>query len=164
MKTEFVYVIVVSMFVCCLTPLSHADEATADSASKFIKSWAAAYTQNDPVRMMQFYDQSPETEIVISAGVIFQGHEAIKELYDESKREVRFLKSDTKNLRTRLLGNTAVVTFEHVFETEHLSEKSRWRGHVRTSSILHRIEDKWRIVHEHSSPIHGIDRISPVED
>ncbi len=147
-----------------LTTVSHADEATADSADSYVKAWAASFINNDPEKMMAFYDRSKGTEVIMSSGLLFRGYDAIKETYYDAQKEVRFLKSATKNMQTRIFGDTALITLEHLFETQLLADGSRWRGHVHTTSVLHWKDREWTIVLEHSSPIRGVDRVSRIED
>ena len=147
----------------CLTPALHANEAEAETPAAFIKRWASAFTSNASEKMLAFYEPSKETEVIISAGLRFQGSEAISKLYYEAQQEVKFRKSNVTKIHSRILGETAVVTFEHAFETEAVADKSVWRGHVRTSTVLRRVKNTWNIVLEHSSPIDGVDRIRRIQ-
>jgi hypothetical protein len=45
-----------------------------------------------------------------------------------------------------------------------LADDSRWQVHIRTTSVLHRVENKWKIVLEHSSSIRGVERMIRIED
>ena len=154
----------VSLAVICLAATAHAEDVTVKSAETFIKDWVTSFTQFDPERAMAFYDRSKETEVIVSTGERFRGYEAILKTYQDAQTEVRFLSSTAKEMRTRIVGNTALVTFEHIYKTQVLTDDSRWQGHVRTTSVLHRIANKWKIVLEHSSPIRGVDRVTRLED
>ena len=75
-----------------------------------------------------------------------------------------FSDSVAKNIQARTFGDTAIVAFEHLFKTRIVADDSRWQVHIRTTSVLHRKETKWRIVHEHSSPIRGVQRLTQIKD
>lgn len=150
--------------VVCSGVGSHAEEPTADSAENFIKAWIAAFNDDDPQETVAFYDQSKETDVVLATGVRYRGYEAIRKMYREAQNEVRFLDSSAKQTQTRILGDTALVTFEHMFKLQIRADGTRWQGHVRTTSVLHRVGQDWRILHEHSSTIRGIERLTRIED
>ncbi len=150
--------------VACLATTAHAEEVTVDSAEAFIKNWVASFNNFDPAKTMAYYDCSEETEVIMSIGERFRGYEAILKTYQDAQKEVRFLSSTAEKMQTRIVGDTALVTFEHIYRTRLLADDSRWQGHVRTTSVLHRIGNRWKIVLEHSSPIRGVDRVTRLED
>ena len=148
----------------CLAAASHAEEAIEGSAENAIEDWVATFNDNDPEKLLAFYDRSEDTEVVVSSGLRLRGYEAIQKAYNDDFKQVQFYDSSARAVSERLLGDTAIVTFEHVFKFQVTADESRWQIHVRTTSVLHRFEDEWRVVHEHSSPIRGIERMTPIED
>jgi uncharacterized protein (TIGR02246 family) len=142
----------------------HGDASAADPPKEFIKSWAAAFDENDPAKIASFYDRSEETELVLSAGLRIQGFKAIEKFYQDDHESAKYYESTPKKFAVRVLDDTALVTFEHQLKIRLLSDDSRWQVHVRTTSVLHRVDDKWKIVLEHSSPINGIERVTPIDD
>ena len=148
----------------CLTAISHAEDAAGDSAQNVIKNWVATINQNNPDKLLAFYDESEETEVVVSAGLRFRGYKALQKAYKDAFKEVRHYDSSAKDVRTRLLGDTAIVTFQHMLKIHVAADDSHWQMHIRTTSILHRSEKKWKIVLEHSSPIRGVERMTRIEE
>lgn len=140
-----------------------AEEPKGTSAESFIKQWVSAVNKS-PENLLAFYDRSEETEVIVSSGVRFRGYQAIQRAYNEAFREVRHSDSIAKEVRSRRVGDTAIVTFEHLLKIHVAADDSRWQIHVRTTSVLHRFEDTWKIVHEHSSPIRDIERMTRIQD
>ncbi len=150
--------------IVCLANASRAADAVGDPAGNVIKDWVATINQNDPKKLLAFYDESEETEIVVSAGLVYRGFEAIAAIYEDSAKHVHLYDSSARKIRTRLLGATAIVTFEHVFKFREIADDARWQVHIRSTSVLHRFGDRWKIVHEHSSPIRGVEPVVRIED
>ena len=150
--------------VACPSAVARGEGGTAESAEAFIDGWAASFVSFDPQRTTALYDRSEETEVIVSAGDRFRGYEAIRAMYQDAQKEVRFLSSAATNVDARAFGETAIVSFEHTYQTQLRADQSRWKGHVRTTAVLRRAGDRWVIVLEHSSPIRGIDRITRLSD
>jgi ketosteroid isomerase-like protein len=150
--------------IFCFAAALHAEEAIADSAENFIKDWVAAFNKNDPENLLSFYHRSEKTEVIVSAGLRYRGYKALQKVYRDELKQVQLYDSSAKEMGTRILGDTALVTFEHLFKLRYLADDSRWQVHIRTTSVLHRVENKWKIVLEHSSLIRGIKRMTRIED
>ena len=146
--------------IVCFAAALHAEEAIADSAENFIKDWAATLNKNEPENLMTFYDPSKKTEIIVSTGLRYQGCKAFQKAYRDDLKQLRVYDSSAKEIETRILDDTALVTFEHLFKIRVLADDSRWQVHIRTTSVLHRVENKWK----HSSSIRGIERMTRIED
>lgn len=155
--------IVAMAVLASLVSLSRA-EGAEQSPEQFIKDWATAFNKNKPDLLCEFYDQSEELDVVISAGIRHHGFKAVQKAYTDDMKQVRFYDSRATEISTRILKDTALVTFEHQFRSEINGDGSHWQIHVRTTSVLHRIGGRWKIVLEHSSPIRGTDRVTPVSD
>ena len=147
-----------------LATVSLAEEPSRGSAESVVKSWVAILNKNDPEKFLAVYDRSEETEVVLSTGVRLRSFQAIQNAYNNDFQEVRFYDSSAKQINTRLLGKTAIVSFEHLFKIHVTADGSRWQIHIRTTSVLHRLTDQWKVVLEHSSPIRGIERMTRIED
>lgn len=161
MKTELRLFVVFASFAASQSLAAR--EPTVASAETFIDSWAASYLNNDATATLDFYLLDESSRIIVSAGVMFQGEQAIEKFYAESYRDVEFTASKAKAVKTQLLDDMAIITFEHRYEFTVRADKSRFKGHIRTSSILRRADGEWKIVHEHSSPIAGIERIESIQ-
>ena len=148
----------------CFMSTCYADEKVDESPSTFIKAWAATFNENNPEKHTEFYDRSKETEILVSSGLRTKSFEAIQKAYQDDQKQLRYSDSTVNKISTRVLGDTAIVTFEHQFKLQFLADDSRWQVHIRTTSVLHRVDNKWKIVHEHSSSIGGIERMTKLKD
>ena len=156
---------VLSFFtIACLAYTIYADEKVTDSPRTFIKAWAATFNQNTPEKLAAFYDRSEKTEMLVSSGFRTNGYEAIRKAYQDDQKQLRYSDSAVSKISTRMLGDTAILTFEHQFKLQFLSDDSRWQVHIRTTSVLHRVDDLWKIVHEHSSSIRGIERMTKLKN
>jgi ketosteroid isomerase-like protein len=113
--------------------------------------------------MTAFYDQSKELEMTVSAGGRFQGTAEVAKVFRDAKSEVRFSDSKAQRIAARSLGETALVSFEHLFKIEVLEGGAHFQVHLRTTSTLRLLHGQWRIVMEHSSPIAGIERDTPIK-
>ena len=129
-----------------------------NSPKQVIAEWASTFNKNDSKAIVDFYEQSEDIELIMSAGIYKHGYLAIERTYKDDFKAVRFYDSKAKKMSVREIGDTALVTFEHQFKSEIKKDGSRWRVHIRTSSILGRKNGQWKIVLEHSSPINGIER------
>ncbi|MBN2294023.1 MAG: hypothetical protein JXM70_16475 [Pirellulales bacterium] len=72
------YAVLALLVTTCLAAASRAEEKKADSAEKFIKAWVAVFNKNDPEKLLEFYDRSNKTEIIVSSGVRHQGYKAVR--------------------------------------------------------------------------------------
>jgi ketosteroid isomerase-like protein len=147
-----------------LASSSCADERDANTPQHLITEWAASFNANDPDLLCEFYDQSDNLEVITSSGVRHHGYPILQKAYADDHEVARFYESEPLKISVRDLGDTALVTFEHRFKFRLLEDNTRWQVHVRTTSVLQRIGDEWRIVLEHSSPIHGIERRSLIQE
>ena len=150
--------------IACLMSAAYADEEADDSPKAFIKVWASTFNENNPVKQAAFYDRSEETEMLVSSGLQTKGFKAIQKAYRDDQKQLKYSDSSASKISTRILGDTAIVTFEHQFKIRFLADDSRWQVHIRTTSVLHRVENEWKIVHEHSSSIRDIDRMVRLKD
>lgn len=149
------------------TPLpswSLADEKGEDSPQAFIEKWAATFDKNDPALMSSFYDASDELEVVVSAGVRHHGIKALEKAYADDVNSVHFYDSEAVDISTRVLGDTALVSFEHKFKVRIKADRTLWQVHIRTTTVLHRMNGQWKIVLEHSSPIEGTPRFRQISN
>lgn len=147
-----------------LTTSSVAAEPADDSPKQFIQNWTAAFNKNDPKLLASFYDKSDELEFIVSAGVRHQGHQAVEKFYRGDLAAVRYYDCKVTKISTRLLGDTVLVVFEHLVKIRFIEDDTRWQVHIRTTSVLHHIDGKWKIVLEHSSPILGTERATQIQE
>ena len=96
--------------------------------------------------------------MIVSAGIPIQGSAEGAKVLRDAKSEVRFYDSKAQRIAARTLGETALVSFEHLFKVEILEGGAHFPGHIRTTSPLRLFPGQWRIVMEHFSPIAGIER------
>lgn len=141
-----------------------AKDDAVDTPKLFISNWASAFNKNDTKLLLAFYDQSESTEVLVSSGFRHRGYKAVEKAYTRDQKQLRYYDSNVKEVSTRILGNTALLNFEHLFKFRAMEDESRWQVHIRTTTVLHRIDGKWKIVLEHSSAIRGVERIVRVKD
>jgi ketosteroid isomerase-like protein len=131
---------------------------------QFITNWARTFEKNDPKLLLAFYDPSESTEVLVSSGFRHRGYKAVEKAYTRDQKQLRYYDSNVKEVSTRILGDTALINFEHLFKFRATEDGSRWQVHIRTTTILHRIDGNLKIVLEHSSAIRGIERIVRIKD
>ena len=157
------FAIVITASLAVASP-SFAVEKTETTPQQFIGQWVATFNKNDSELLLPFYDQSDDLEVIISAGVRHHGYEAVRKAFADDFKSVRFYDSKASDTATRILGDTAIVTFTHTFKAHLREDNTRWQIQVRTTSVLHRMQGEWKIVLEHSSPIQGIDRYTQIQE
>lgn len=147
------------------SPCIAADEPSKpESPRQFLTRWVSAFSRNSPEAQIAFYDNSDETEVIVSSGFRHRGYKAVLKAYEDDQKVLRYHDSKPKDMSVRRFGDTAIATFEHLFKARMLQDDARWQVHIRTTSVLRRAEGEWRIVHEHSSSIRGIDRLRQLTD
>jgi len=150
------------LLLCCC--LSIQDQAIKkDAVDEFAVKWTANFVTNDAKKMMSFYEKSDKLEIRMSSGAKIMGFDKLNEFYASEFKSVRFFHSEPKKISGRNFGSSAVVSFEHVFRFK-VPDESIMEGHIQTVLVLRKIEGKWKIINEHSSPIENVPRIKSVKE
>ncbi len=144
-------------------PLSHI-LAVAEAPAEFMTRWVKTYNQNDAKLITAFYDESEDVDCLVSVGLWVRGYDAISKMYREDMAAVRFHDSKAEKMRSRIEGNTALVSFIHRFKYEIRETGDVYRIHIRTTATLLKDGESWKIIGEHSSPINGIERAVLVEE
>lgn len=155
MHLQRLYLVIVATVMLASSSWSYAAEEADPKPQQIIQQWAATFNKNDAELLSAFYDRSDELEVVVSAGVRHRGFDALKKAYVDDMAAVQFYDSAVIEPATRILGDTAIVSFEHKFKTRIKQDNSRWQIHIRTTTVLKRMDGEWKIVLEHSSPIMG---------
>jgi len=153
---------VILLGIACLACSAQAQEKEK-TAESTIQAWVATFNDNDPEKQAAFYVQSKSTEAIVSAGVHHHGYKEIKKAYQDDQEQLRYYDSQAKELSVHTIGQMAIITFEHHFKLHILEDDSRWQIQIRTSSVLHNKNGKWKIVHEHSSDIRGTERMTEIK-
>lgn len=149
-----------------LTATLHAEEKNGgkNDPKSVVGAWVATFNDNDVNKLLAFYEQSSELEVIASSGNRYDGYDAIKKGFADDMENVRFYESKAKAISARRLGGVALVSFEHQFKMVIQEDGSKWQFHIRTTSVLNRVDGDWRITQEHSSAIRGIDRLTRIDD
>lgn len=113
---------------------------------------------------LEFYKQSKKIEMITSSGNRFDGYDAVQKGYVDDFKRIRFCDSKADKISTQVIGNVALASFEHQFKMEFKEDNSKWRVHIRTTSVLKRSNGKWKLIREHSSSIRGIERMMRLDD
>ena len=125
----------------------------AETPTEFIKRWAQDFNKNDPKVISKFYENTKELEMLVSVGFWHHGFEEMFQAYKDDSESIEYYDSEIQKLRVRTFENTAIIGFEHLFKFKVLETGERVQVHIRTTSTLRKIDDKWYIVLEHSSTI-----------
>lgn len=144
----------------CLIPVQ--EKGISVNPEQFAQNWVVAYSSNDHKKLSGFYEASEKLEVRMSSGIKVVGIKKLKEIFKSEFDQADFIYSKAKNISTRELGQTAIVSFEHVFGFK-TANKEAFEGHVQTVLVLHKSKEAWQIVSEHSSTIKDIPRLKPIK-
>ena len=130
-----------------------AKEADIHSVSEFLEGWSEALESGDLDRIMECYDESEMTVVIVSDGIEFDGSAEIRELYESlyERHDVTYV--ELENVVSRISGDIAWVKCIFKAGMHQKSIDSSWELEVRTTLVLSNINGVWRIVQEHSSRI-----------
>lgn len=170
------FVTVAALLFGSVTPAAHADGGEPQDVfaarleqtdrnqtpQAFMSQWAAAFAANNAARHIALYEPSADTEVIASAGNRLAGIKQIERAYRLTYENMKFSESKLKRLTVREIGNVSLVSFEHLFEFASVESGEAFRVHIQTTMVLQRKDDRWRIVQEHSSPIVGVPRVTPI--
>jgi ketosteroid isomerase-like protein len=135
---------------------------TGSSPKEAIESWAKAFTAKEPADVLRFYDESEDLLLILSSGHQINGYAAVSEQYHKGFREVAFFESQVTELSAEQQQDVAWVTCRHRAKFRVLADNTKFQLEVRTTFVLKRHKDTWRIVLEHSSPIAEVPRMKPL--
>lgn len=121
-------------------------------------SWVEAFNQNDSEHITSFYEDDERVDLLVSMGKWMRGSTAIADMYASDMQAVEFYDSKAEKMNIRVFDNTALISFEHRFKYNIVADDTHWKIHIRTTVTLRNTENGWKIVQEHSSPIHGVER------
>ena len=141
--------------------------ATAEQTpSEFMTSWVDAYNKNDANTIIACYDQSGSTYLECD-GMEVRGFKEIEKMYREGMKACRFYDSKAEGMKHKLVEDEAedlaCVTFTHKFKYLIHETGDHYRIHIRTTALLRKNNDSWKIVCERSTPIHGIERAKIIQ-
>lgn len=131
----------------------------AETPTDFIKRWGQDFNKNDPKIISKFYEQSEDLDMLVSVGLWHKGFDEMFAAYKGDSEQIEYYDSTLKDLKVRTFDNTALVSFKHLFKFKVLATGERVQVHIRTTSTLRKIDGKWLIVLEHSSPIKDQPRV-----
>jgi ketosteroid isomerase-like protein len=133
------------------------------SPKEAIQAWAKALTSKDPADVLRFYAESEDLIVIFSSGHQIKGYAVVKKLYDDSARRMAFYESEVSDVAAQRLADVAWVACRHRARYRELADGSKSQLEVRTTFVLKRHKDGWRIVLEHSSPIADVPRVKPLQ-
>lgn len=133
------------------------------SPKEAIQSWAKAFTAKEPADVLGFYAESEDLILILSGGQQHKGYAAVKKEYHKGFGEVVFFESEVSEMTAEQVQGVAWVTCRHRAKFRVLADDSKFQLEVRTTFVLKRDKDAWRIVLEHSSPIADVPRIKPLQ-
>jgi ketosteroid isomerase-like protein len=133
------------------------------SPKEAVQRWAKALTAKEPAELLRFYAESEDLIVILSSGHQFKGYAEVKKVYEKSLREIVFFESEVAEVTAQQLQDMAWVTCRHRARFRVLADDDKFELQVRTTFVLKRQKNEWRIVLEHSSPIADVPRIRPLE-
>jgi ketosteroid isomerase-like protein len=133
--------------------------AAAASPEEVLRDWTKAWRTSKVAAMAAFYEDSKDVVAWESSGKVRDGAAGIRQMYEDAFNEVVFDAASMEELKIRQEGNTAWAHGRFRADTTVRADKSRWRLHVRSSFVLKRDGDTWKIVFEHFSPLADIPRV-----
>jgi ketosteroid isomerase-like protein len=133
------------------------------SPKEAIQGWAKALTSKDPADVLRFYAESEDLIVIFSSGHQIKGYAVVKKLYDDSARRIAFYESEVTEVAVQRLADVAWVACRHRARYRDLTDDSKWQLEIRTTFVLKRHKDGWRIVLEHSSPIADVPRVNRLQ-
>ena len=138
--------------------------SAGQTPSEFMTAWVDVFNKNDAKAIVAYYDRSEETDCLVSVGLSFKGFKEIEKMYHQDMKAIHFYDSKCEQMKHRMLGDVAVVSFIHKFKYLIRETGVRYRIHIRTTATLRKDNGSWKIVSEHSSPIQGIERAVMIEN
>jgi ketosteroid isomerase-like protein len=141
-------------------PSAHAEEK--NPVKDRVNTWVATFNENDPEAMVDFYEDTEDLDMLVSAGLWHRGIGEVRKAYQKDKENWKYHDSNSRNLRIRNLGEVALVSFEHRFKLSSMHEDLGLQIHIRTTMTLRKVGSEWKIVSEHSSAIDGIERVTVI--
>jgi ketosteroid isomerase-like protein len=137
--------------------------AEEETPKESLKRWGDAFLAGKVDAMLKFYESSEELTVVLSTGHQHNGVKAVRQLYQDAFEEVVFDKVALESLQVRQEGNIAWGVCRFKASTTLKPGRRQFQLEVRTSFVLKRIDDAWKIVFEHSSPIADVPRVKELE-
>jgi len=155
-KYQIIFLIIVTL----LGPSVYAEEESL--VKERVDAWVETFNENDPEGMADFYEDTEDLDMLVSAGLWHRGIREVKKAYENDKKYWEYYDSNAKKRHIRVLENMALVSFEHRFKLRSLEKDLNLQIHIRTTMTMRKIDSEWKIVSEHSSPINGIDRVREI--
>ena len=147
--------------VLLLIPVVRAETDSQDPAcpKESLQQWAGSLLDGKLDETVAFYEDSKEVVAIQSTGKVRKGTAQIRKEYQAAFGEVVFEKVSLESLSVRQNGDVAWATCEFKADTRVKADQRAWLLHVRSSFVLERSAESWKIVLEHFSPIAGIPRV-----
>ncbi|MEM6885894.1 MAG: hypothetical protein AAF571_12770, partial [Verrucomicrobiota bacterium] len=82
----------------CTTALACAQQ----TPSEFMTAWVEEFNQNDPAAIIAYYDESEDTDCLVSFGLWLKGFEQIKQMYHQDMTACQFYDSKAEEMTHRL--------------------------------------------------------------
>ena len=127
-----------------------------------VAAWCAAFVEGEAGKMRDFYLDDANIELVFSTGDRCTGIGDLMLIYEESFQASTFTKAGFDDLAVIVAGSSGFATGRFTCETRTRDREDRWRIVCRTSLSLARLDDEWKIIGEHSSPIEGTERLQRI--
>lgn len=147
-------------------PLLSMSSARADDpgpCEQTANAWIQALEAGDFEAVENLYAAEDTFIALESFGNRRQGPAGLSAMWDEAKAEASFLSVELKPLALTERDAFAVCVGELEATTELHADHSRWLLRIQGTWVLEKQEKGWRIIHEHFSPIAGVERVQSIE-
>ena len=132
------------------------------SAKSFLRSWQEAFNNNDAKKHLQLYSRQGNLKVILAKGGKPLDYKQLVQEYEEAYDHVEFLNSKLKFESLSATKNIAWAVAIHETDFRDKESKRKFHLHVRTSFVLKKVRDRWRIVLEHSSPVENVPRVKEI--
>jgi ketosteroid isomerase-like protein len=135
------------------------DASDTSSPRKALLDWADSLESSEVERVLACYEHSDDITIIHSTGEVARGVDAVRNTYEQAFQEVNFEQVLLVGLQVYHDDDMAWATGKVVANTGRHSDGSKWKLEIRTSFVLRRKKNLWRIVLEHSSELPDVPRV-----
>lgn len=155
-------VLVFALLFACAQGGDESDKTQAGPKAT-LEHWASAWRAGDVKKMLTFYGDSKDVFPIASSGRRYEGAAGVRTMYEEAFGEADWNNVQLRDVKVVRHGDVAWTSCR--FQAE-MTLKPDGVTLVFTSQgtvVLQRMENGWRIVLEHFSPIADVPRIQRKE-
>jgi ketosteroid isomerase-like protein len=112
--------------------------------------------------MLGFYEATDDVQAVVSSGLTFKGKGGIRRMFQTGFSEASWHNVQLPQLTVHQEGNVTWATCRFEAEIRIKPAGDKFRFTSQGIYVLRRTNGVWKIASEHFSPIHGVERLKPL--